>query len=292
MVTDLGMKWDSIPEISLKDLCLLPKKQKKGPAVEILDSESDNDSFDEDSPGTDSEERNEEPEQAAEMPLDVAEDIVFGAEPPQAEIPANSIFVWDEELGMVLKKTTLMWGLLNKRFRLSSDREVRVTEAEDTLRTASRSSVSAVLISDELNMGDWCVFKNCPRSNHFLVGWILSFTYLSGKGQSRVYSRRSAPVSAPETVDPKGIGCLATWYTVEYEGDGTLLRYNEPTTFHTIDRYKCTLPKPFTQNGVPQYPENVLVAVSKIMKRKRKTVRPPPTQGSQTTRRTRSSANS
>jgi hypothetical protein len=140
------------------------------------------------------------------MPTDVAVDILLGRE--VTEIPENvkSMFDRYEEDGksMLVKKSTLMWRLTSKKFHLSTDRKLRVTEAEHSLLEASKSSVSQVVVIAELHQGDWCIFKNSPVPNHFYVGRILGFSYLSGKGSARVYSSPSAPVVTPEDAGPRG----------------------------------------------------------------------------------------
>ena len=80
-------------------------------------------------------------------------------------------------------------------------------------------AVTQVTRLNELKIGDWCIFKNSPVPDHFLVGRILEFSCLTGKGHQRAYSKASAPISAPAGVTPRGIGCMGTWYTIPYEGN-------------------------------------------------------------------------
>lgn len=185
--------------------------------------------------------------------------------------------------------------MTTRKFNLSSDREVRVAEAEKTLGEEATKAVTQVTALNELNIGEWCIFKNSPVPDHFFVGRILEFSYLTGKGQQRAYSKSSAPISAPAGVTPRGIGCMGTWYTVPYEGNGVFQCHLERTRYHDIDRYKCTVPRPqitVTNEGkrIISYSPNVIDAVRKIMKwRPRRPTAAQRAQTQQTTRTRQSS---
>lgn len=279
MAEDVGMKWDEVPDVLAKDLNLIPiskKLQQCQPANE--DSECD-DSFDvesEENLNIDIEETEntpiEEQQEEEEVPADVADDLARLEELNQdrnedAEIPRSNLVRYEVDgKCKLMKRSTVVWMLTRKKFRLSSDRTVRVREAEDSLQVNIETPPSEVLVSDNLKLGDWCIFKNSPIANHFFVGKIIEFSYLSGKGLSRVYSLKSAPVSTPHGADARGLGCMGVWYTVPYEGDGFLNRHIESTTYHDIARYKCTLPAPSFTDNMPFYSQEIIAAVKKLMK--------------------------
>lgn len=227
---------------------------------------------------TDFEETIDEPceelrEDSEDVPEEVIEDIAISSAVNfsvnfDEEIPPSSIFVKRIECGKtcLVKKSRIVWELTTKNSRLSSDRKERYRAPEETLEQQNSELVSEIVIKEEVKLGDWCLFKNSPLPNHFFVGLIISFTYLSGSGKGRAYSKSFAPVSTPEEVNPRGIGCMGAWFTVSYEGEGKLKPHEEPTTFHDLKRYKSTLPRPNVVDGMLFFPPHIISAVKKLMK--------------------------
>ena len=203
------------------------------------------------------------------MPDEVGEDIAVSFQVPEV-ISRNSVFTkyCIDGKEQIIRKSTLIWLLTSKKYSLSSDRSIRVKAAEETLQNHRlSSSVSKVVVAEELCLGDWCVFKNTLQPKHFFVGRILSFTYLSGTGESKAFSKMSVPTSSPPDGKARGVGCLCSWFLVAYEGNGQLQLYNEAChSYLDIDRYKCTLPRPQVHGSSLQYPPEVISAVQKLLK--------------------------
>lgn len=113
---------------------------------------------------------------------------------------------------MWVKRSTLDWRLTSKKFHLSSSRHERVKAAEHSLQCDEQSiSMYHVVKQEEVSLGDWCLFKNSPEHDHFFVGRIFGFSYFTSRGQGRVYSKSTAPVSTPEGVSPRKIGSMGKW---------------------------------------------------------------------------------
>lgn len=170
---------------------------------------------------------------------------------PTAELPENSPFVQvahGSGKKSIIKKSTLCWMLSSGTNSLSSDRLHRVkapittlTSAHDHARDATRHSGEAMR-DDTVSIGDWCAFRS-PDGNA-LVGRILAFSYLSGKGKSREFSASSAPVQRPNKKGKgKGLGCLCSWFSIE--PDGKLIQaVMDYHGYYEIENYICTVPKP------------------------------------------------
>ena len=234
MANELNMKFDSIPKIKPEDLGMLVTGAQQD--EDTGDGENEDDSMDCHDP---------EVELTGEMPDEVGEDIAVTSQVREVISP-NSVFTkyCIDGKKQVIRKSTLIWLLTTKKYSLSSDRSIRVKAAKETLRNHQlSSSVSKVVVAEELCLGDWCVFKNKPQPKHFFVGSILSFTYLSGTRESKAYSKMSVPTSSPPDGKARGVGCLCSWFLVAYEGNGQLQLYNEAChSYLDIDAH-CLDPK-------------------------------------------------
>jgi len=75
-----------------------------------------------------------------------------------------------------------------------------------------------------------------------VVGCVLAFKYLTGKGKKTVYSEVVvvAPVKAPQT-GGRGLACLCAWYFPS--DDGVLQQFGSPS-YVDVSSYICALSAP------------------------------------------------
>lgn len=205
-----------------------------------------------------------------EIPDDVAEDIILGAQnganiPDEIRLPDNSPFVVTKEgeKRSIIRKSTLIWSLTSKH-TLSSNRLERVKAAEESLRKKRQEESDRPVCAENISVGDWVVFNSCPLPKRQYVGRILNFTYLSGSGKEREYSKHYVPTVSPENA-ARGIGCLGDWYTLNCEGTGTLEKFHEPAAYLNIKDYICSVPKPFPSNGTMSYNAEILSLIQEIL---------------------------
>lgn len=199
-----------------------------------------------------------------EMPVDVAEDIFLQNENPlQLDFHEHSTNVMVEYNGeqQIMKKKTLVWLLSSKKHSISSNRLERVKAALETLENYnSKADKSEVSVAEDLSIGDWAIFGECPLPNRVYVGRILNFSYLSGEGKARVYSKNHVPISEP-LQNPRGVGCMAYWYVLALGGSGKLEKLHEPHKYHNLKDYICTIPMPTLRNGQWSLPKDITTAV-------------------------------
>lgn len=126
--------------------------------------------------------------------------------------------VLDSGIKKTVRKSTLLWTLTDSTKKLSNDRLKRVRDASkeatsmkkqpkrrrlEFMKTDSAGKTSPVLSllkKDELQIGEWCVFKfrkteSNKSSDVFVLGNILSFKYIKGRTEKEnQYSWDFAPV--------------------------------------------------------------------------------------------------
>lgn len=153
---------------------------------------------------------------------------------------------------IVMKKSRLCWALSSGHKSLSSDRTQRVkAEApkKDKISSNKKSIITdnkTISVEEHIKIGDWCAFK--WPDNYVMIGRVLSFSYLTGKGASRNYSSLSAPVKYVGKGKGKGIGCLCSWFTIRRKNK--LAPCNmDYHGHHDINDYICTV-DPILENNI------------------------------------------
>lgn len=184
------------------------------------------------------------------------------------ELNGSSRFieVMDEEEGTVkyVRKSTVVWNILEGKKKSSNDRTVRVRKNNDTVQhSRKRKSTSTeepipkkisirddLYISKEIGVGDWCIFKMCgdlggDNSNEYgqasgqlkkiLIGRVLGFKYIKGKSEKeKQYSLDIAPIESNSS-NKRGIEVLCSWN--EFKNNSTVEALSSPSFFINIENY-------------------------------------------------------
>lgn len=147
----------------------------------------------------------------------------YSLELSDQQIANDNRFVWIKtKTGrkVLIRKSSLCWLITNSDNHLSSDRNKRVQEeaASTSYCPGNTESAEKIGIQREvtLKIGDWAVFKKIKEKGS-LIGLVLGFSYLTGTGKNRQYSKSSVPVHAPKK-GSRGIGVLCNWYTWNSNG--------------------------------------------------------------------------
>ncbi|CAA3032908.1 Hypothetical predicted protein [Olea europaea subsp. europaea] len=168
---------------------------------------------------------------------------------PAPEVPPGSSFVVytkDDGVQVTVRKSTLCWLYTQDAHRLSTNRFLRVREpglssAVEQGEAGPRTNVAKCTY---ICTGDWCAFQHAGK---WRVGRVLAFRYLSGVGRKRTYTLPSAPVSVPEGLTARGLGCICSWFKLSITG--TLQHEAASNDFVPIDNYICTLHPQYLSKG-------------------------------------------
>ncbi|KAK3915297.1 tRNA 5-methylaminomethyl-2-thiouridine biosynthesis bifunctional protein MnmC [Frankliniella fusca] len=144
----------------------------------------------------------------------------------------------------IIRKSTFLWLLSSGHQNLSSDRLVRVQTKVDTCQNEQWEQVKEVARQETIRLGDWCVFK---YEGDIVIGRVLAFSYLSGKGKSMQYSSSTAPTTKPMS-KVKGLGCLCSFYELSLMGQLLPVK-TSIHEFYDIDNYLCSIPRPQCTDG-------------------------------------------
>lgn len=148
----------------------------------------------------------------------------------------------------IVRKSSIVWLLTNTKNKLSSDRLLRVQENEIKRKRAHVIEDDELMVLDEINVNEWCIFKSEINNCILILGLVLNFKYLSGNtNRQKQYSREYAPIKyTGAEQNPRGIAVIATFYKVNENGHLTIY-YDEPQL--KIENYLCTIQRPtFTRN--------------------------------------------
>lgn len=175
----------------------------------------------------------------------------------------NSKFIEiiEEDSVKYVRKSSIVWRILEGKKKSSNDRLTRVREGKDKdtgSTSAKRKSTSTdelkpkkslvrndLYILDEIGVGDWCIFKfhivDGPQQD-FILGRVLSFKYIQGKTEKeKQYSLDSAPIST-NTSNKRGISVLAVWSMLSSKF--TLEGLSSPSFFVNIENYVAHMDSP------------------------------------------------
>lgn len=182
----------------------------------------------------------------------------YASQNANIEINANSRFLQTIDKNgtpKVVRKSSLVWLLSSTKDVLSKDRLRRVQECQ-VKKSSSRSleykdtkkSGKPIFISEELAIGEWCLFQ---YSEKVIVGAVLAFRYLTGRSEKeREYSWDFVPVKPSSNLKKKrGIEVLSTWYTIH--NTGKLYPAIEFNNFYiNIENYIASIKSPsLDKNG-------------------------------------------
>lgn len=159
----------------------------------------------------------------------------------------------------VVRKSTLIWLLNDSNEGLSNDRLKRVQNSNGKKSSSrqlcfKRKTPQSVSTNDEIQIGEWCVFKNDNEnisSSKFIIGEVLGYQYIIGNNpKEKQYTWDFALTkSAPQIKTKRGINVLAVWFA--YEGNGELKRIPNVSCYYTnIENYVVTVPDPSFQSAI------------------------------------------
>lgn len=159
-----------------------------------------------------------------------------------AVLDSRFIEVWNEDGSFkTVLKSSIIWALTDEKTKLSKDRLRRV---QNSCSTPNKSKIyrnrmlsgddfennpsnsnrmklnSDPFHSDEVVIGDWCLFRNFDptiniESDYFL-GMILGFRYEGKTKRDKKNTLKSAPTS-DENTTKRGVEVLATWKVVDMD---------------------------------------------------------------------------
>lgn len=176
------------------------------------------------------------------------------------------IEVFEEDTVKYIRKSSIVWSILEGKKKSSNDRLTRVrTSKEVGLTPVKKKSTSTdepnskkikiredLYILDSITVGDWCIFKMLDDQSHtytvngqlknVILGRVLAFKYIQGKSEKeKQYSLDSAPVSS-NTSNKRGISVLAVWHLLS--NDLSLESLSIPSFFVNIENYVVHLNSP------------------------------------------------
>lgn len=162
----------------------------------------------------------------------------------------------------IVLKSSIVWALSESIEKLSSDRLKRVRgipiqktqkikRRKENIETFEPSVEQIVFKSDEINVGDWCIFRfdsifapniilpdECVVEN-MLIGSVVAFKFSMGKTEKdQQYHHDSVQIGT------QGIEVLSTWYTVDLNGILISLGTNS-NFFVDLKNYVATTTVPF-----------------------------------------------
>lgn len=142
-----------------------------------------------------------------------------------------------------VRKTSMIWALTGSKEKLSTDRLKRVRGSSNKTNPYRRLEFvdvsminQTVYKSNEIKIGDWCVFNNQNDENEIelLVGNVLSFRYVGGKVcKDNKYSSDFASVEEKMSEgNSREIETLASWYQIEMSGITSTLKHTKNSFIH------------------------------------------------------------
>lgn len=147
-----------------------------------------------------------------------------------------------------IRKSTYVWYLTDFNEKLGNDRLKRVQTSSNKTsckrrlnfdRPTQSKNISNV---SEIQIGDWCIFKNNKTNPELILGVAVGFKYINGANEKeKQYTWDFAPVECDLPDEKKrGINVLASWYRIST--DGILERFGDANCFHVdIQNYCATL---------------------------------------------------
>lgn len=159
-------------------------------------------------------------------------------------------------LTKIVPKSAVVWHLSTSKGQLSNDRLIRVQNSSSNNKSHRRSKSApdfsarlsekrVITISDEICIGQWCMFSyttNKRRKNvtieNYIIGAITNFRYSTGKNQKeRQYTWENAPINK------SNIQALATWYKITRNGE--FIPVKHASSFYLdITNYFATIADP------------------------------------------------
>lgn len=200
---------------------------------------------------------------------------------------------------MIVRKSSVCWLLSKDKYKLSSDRLVRVQEKEYSRGNVTATGIfwkfismktgevenliylfilekiisdDSYIVCNEINIGDWCLFFDKTLEEKegaiILLGLVLGFTYMDGETfKKREFSKTSASILSAEskTTSDRQVGVLCTFYT--YSDNGLLLSLSGRThSFVNIANYAGTIKSPIYSDEKLTVSQALLVEIEKLMK--------------------------
>lgn len=178
-----------------------------------------------------------------------------------------------------IRKSTYLSLLIESNGSISKDRLKRVQDANKKnshvrrlIFNRTNSLNSSIEISEEIKIGDWCLFKDeSVNNNHKLVlGQIIAFQYIIGKSmKQRQYSWDFAPILADENQhDKRGVQVLAVWYDIELSGNLSAKSLVKGS-YRNINCYIATLVNPLLDiDSNSKEPSSINPNYFKLIKKK------------------------
>ena len=163
----------------------------------------------------------------------------------EVPLPAKSshVQVPDGKGGFRTMSKSLFCWILSSVGGVSLD-SVRVKRVREKILSslgglrASSSTSLAPAKRDEVEIGNWCIFKD---KKSLIVAQIIGFCYLSGTGKCQKYTLLKAPIQPPEGKVARGIGCMGMWY---YSQGNQLKILSSQHKYIDIANYLATVPAP------------------------------------------------
>lgn len=161
-----------------------------------------------------------------------------------------------------IRKSTFVWSLEKSRHKLSSDRTVRVQDAEPTKKKFKMSATESGVASEDifcskaeiLSISDWGIFKNdsfnenSTPMDRLLIGIVSGFRYVEDRADKKTdkikqhttkYKYMYAPTkNVPEE---KKIQVLCIWYNCNEEG---IFSKSDNNFAVNMDNYLATMKSP------------------------------------------------
>lgn len=142
----------------------------------------------------------------------------------------------------MIKKSELVWQLNGGTRKISSDRLVRVQAKSNDVNSGTPNITRGnekVYVSNEIKLGDWCIFKNC-EDDAIYIGLIHAFKYTN----RTVVKEKSYKFDSINLLEKpfivKELEVLSTWYLINDQGALTPARV-ENHYFISMERYVGTV---------------------------------------------------
>ncbi|KAK3928956.1 L-lysine 4-hydroxylase [Frankliniella fusca] len=193
---------------------------------------------------------------------DIACDLDPHGELPETDNPyeRTHVYVPEKSGGYKGISKSLLCYLLSTTgsSSISNIRLHRVREKViGSLGNKASQPVINICKSDDISVGDWCIFKVRSR---YLFMQVLSFRYITGKNLS--FSLLSAPVNPPGGKRARGINCLGNLYVLD---NGYLRLTPSQHSSVNINMYIVTVPSPIPDTtGSLSVPTSVINYVAEL----------------------------
>ena len=163
----------------------------------------------------------------------------------------------------VVKKSSLCWFFSNKNKKLSSDRNIRVREAESrNITDIHRLEISELRRQEKFHINEYCLFKTAD-SESCLIGLISGFAYMNETTWKEIaYYKTFVEIGKSSQ---KNVGVLARWFVVDSDTRSLVLYPIKIHGYVDINQYKLSIPAPVQENGKFILPEEVLNKISSLL---------------------------